>query len=217
MADWMDSTEHKLAAGDSLMGTLDPILVEALAADGWCVTDQLFDPVLMAELYQEVSQRNDLTPAKVGRHQSLRSHQDIRRDKTGWLDGKTPAQRAYLARMDALRDRMNRTLYLGLQEFEAHFARFDQGDFYRTHVDALKGQRNRVITSVTYLNPEWQPQWGGELVMYDDSGMELTRVVPRGGMTVLFLSEEFPHQVLPALTSRYSIAGWFRVNSGLGL
>jgi len=30
---------------------------------------------------------------------------------------------------------------------------------------------------------------------------------------VIFLSEEFPHEVLPANTHRYSIAGWFRVNN----
>lgn len=29
---------------------------------------------------------------------------------------------------------------------------------------------------------------------------------------MLFLSEEFPHEVLPASRERYSIAGWFRVN-----
>ncbi|RLU03690.1 MAG: hypothetical protein D9N11_02885 [Ketobacter sp.] len=212
----MDSSEYEFIAGEGALGALDEILMDTLAADGWCVTDQLFDPVLIAELYQEVRQRHDLLPAKVGRHQSHRSHADIRRDKTGWLDGETAAQQQYLARMDTLRERMNRALYLGLQQFEAHFARFDQGDFYRTHLDALKGQRNRVVTSVTYLNSEWQAQWGGELVMYDGSGLEVTRVLPRAGVTVLFLSEEFPHQVLPALTSRYSIAGWFRVNSGLG-
>lgn len=212
----MDSTEYEFAVGDGLSGALDEILVDTLAADGWCVMDQMFDPILIEELYQEVRQRDDLTPAKVGRLQSHRSHHDIRRDKTGWLNGESSAQRRYLERMDTLREAMNRSLYLGLREFEAHFARFDQGDFYRTHVDALKGQRNRVVTSVTYLNAEWQPTWGGELVMYHESGVELTRVLPRSGVTVLFLSEVFPHQVLPALTSRYSIAGWFRVNSGLG-
>jgi SM-20-related protein len=30
---------------------------------------------------------------------------------------------------------------------------------------------------------------------------------------VVFLSEEFPHEVLPTATDRYSIAGWFRVNT----
>lgn len=32
------------------------------------------------------------------------------------------------------------------------------------------------------------------------------------GTLVVFLSEEFEHEVLPAKRDRYSIAGWFRVN-----
>lgn len=212
----MDRSEYEFTAGECHLGALDEALAETLAAEGWCITDQLFDPKLISELYQEVCGRDDLTPAKVGRQQYHSSQHAIRRDKTGWLTGASPAQHQYLQRMDGLRGLMNRRLFLGLQEFEAHFARFDQGDFYRTHVDALKGQRNRVVTSVTYLNPQWQPDWGGELVMYADDGTELTRVLPGMGVSVLFLSEEFPHQVLPAVTSRYSIAGWFRVNSGPG-
>jgi len=30
---------------------------------------------------------------------------------------------------------------------------------------------------------------------------------------VVFLSEEFPHEVLKAKRSRFSVAGWFRVNT----
>jgi len=30
---------------------------------------------------------------------------------------------------------------------------------------------------------------------------------------VLFLSEEFPHEVLPAMCSRYSLTAWFRINA----
>jgi SM-20-related protein len=32
---------------------------------------------------------------------------------------------------------------------------------------------------------------------------------------VLFLSEEIPHEVLPAHTDRASIAGWFRLNTSI--
>jgi SM-20-related protein len=42
------------------------------------------------------------------------------------------------------------------------------------------------------------------------------RVVPLHGTVVVFLSEEFPHEVLPAHRDRHSIAGWFRVNASIG-
>ncbi|MEJ2425981.1 MAG: 2OG-Fe(II) oxygenase, partial [Candidatus Thiodiazotropha sp.] len=35
------------------------------------------------------------------------------------------------------------------------------------------------------------------------------------GQTVIFLSERFPHEVIPAQRDRYTIAGWYRVNNNL--
>ena len=67
---------------------------------------------------------------------------------------------------------------------------------------------------VVYLNPGWQPTDGGELVIYqDDADQKGIRVTPAFATAVVFLSEEFPHEVLPAQRDRYSIAGWFRVNT----
>jgi SM-20-related protein len=39
----------------------------------------------------------------------------------------------------------------------------------------------------------------------------LIRVAPECGKLVIFLSEDFPHEVLPATQLRQSIAGWFRI------
>jgi SM-20-related protein len=43
----------------------------------------------------------------------------------------------------------------------------------------------------------------------------IEKVVPQMGTLVVFLSERFPHEVLPAHADRYSIAGWFRVNTSI--
>ena len=40
-------------------------------------------------------------------------------------------------------------------------------------------------------------------------------ITPSFGTIVVFLSEEFPHEVLPAMRDRYAIAGWFRLNSSI--
>jgi SM-20-related protein len=67
---------------------------------------------------------------------------------------------------------------------------------------------------VVYLNPGWQPVDGGELVIYtDEVDQDSIRVTPAFGTLVVFLSEDFPHEVLPAQRDRYSIAGWFRLNT----
>ena len=74
------------------------------------------------------------------------------------------------------------------------------------------------------LTPDWAAADGGELVLYTDTGAEAgvgqngagspaaVRVLPTFGTMVFFLSEKFPHEVLPARRTRYSIAGWFRIN-----
>jgi SM-20-related protein len=73
------------------------------------------------------------------------------------------------------------------------------------------------LSLVIYLNHDWQSGQGGELVLYHpQTGVEVQRVLPEFGTLVLFLSEEFPHEVLPATRQRSSVAGWFRVNTSTG-
>ena len=70
-----------------------------------------------------------------------------------------------------------------------------------------------MVSTVVYLNQNWGAEDGGELVLYrDDADQEGIKVTPLMGTIVVFLSEEFPHEVLPANRDRFSIAGWYRVN-----
>jgi SM-20-related protein len=116
--------------------------------------------------------------------------------------------------VEQLRVYLNRRLFLGLFSYEGHFAHYEPGAFYKRHVDAFRGESNRVLTTVFYLNWGWQAEDGGELLLYEENQTEaFARVIPRMGKLAVFLSEEFPHEVLPAKRDRYSIAGWYRVNS----
>jgi SM-20-related protein len=133
-----------------------------------------------------------------------------------WLSEIHPIEQAYLDAMDALKMQLNRQLFLGLRDFEAHFAHYPPGHFYQRHVDAFRGQSNRIVSSVFYLNPDWSEQDDGQLVLYKaGSDKPLQIVQPRFGSMVLFLSEQFPHEVRPARRDRYSIAGWFRTDNVL--
>ncbi|MCP5336073.1 MAG: 2OG-Fe(II) oxygenase, partial [Oceanospirillaceae bacterium] len=98
---------------------------------------------------------------------------------------------------------------------EAHFAHYNPGEFYRKHLDAFQGRSNRRVTTVVYLNDGWQSEWGGELEIFTAQDESLLKVEPQAGTLVSFLSDEFPHQVLPATQPRLSIAGWFRINQSL--
>lgn len=149
-------------------------------------------------------------PARVGRGGGLQRETAVRGDELCWLEPDMPAGGRYLEWMQGLRDVLNRELFLGLAEFEAQYAHYPVGAFYKTHVDRHRDSNARVISAVFYLNPDWPADAGGELVMYDAGGGELFRQAPAGGTLLLFRSEDMPHAVLPATQPRWSIAGWFR-------
>lgn len=174
---------------------------------GLAILPQAIPADLCQALLTEVQLHTELIAAGIGRAGQLQQNSNIRRDHTAWLDGSTQAQQDYLTLMLQLQQQMNRQCFLGLTHHECHFARYRQGDFYQTHLDAFRGRSNRVLTTVLYLN---NVPSGGELVIYDENEVELTRVLPQAGLLVTFESERFPHQVLPAEFERFSIAGWFR-------
>lgn len=152
-------------------------------------------------------------PAGIGREQDQTLNRFVRSDEICWINGNSDAGKRWLLWTGELQRFLNQRLFLGLFSFESHFAHYSPGDFYKRHYDAFRGEANRVLSLVVYLNPGWQPTDGGELVIYqNDSDQDGIRVTPAFATAVVFLSEEFPHEVLPAQRDRYSIAGWFRVN-----
>ncbi|WP_218352764.1 2OG-Fe(II) oxygenase [Alteromonas lipotrueiana] len=155
--------------------------------------------------------------AGIGRKQKFHKNESVRTDKVCWIDGSSDAGVQWLAWCEALKTYLNRRLFMGLFSFESHFAYYQPGDFYKRHYDAFRGASNRVLSMVTYLNPQWGAQDKGELVLYQhDEDATGVSVYPELGTVVLFLSEEFPHEVKPARQNRYSIAGWYRVNTSIG-
>jgi SM-20-related protein len=153
----------------------------------------------------------DFRAATVGRGAVQQRNRFVRRDLIHWVDERNPALAPWRDWTESLRVHLNRRLFLGLFSFESHLAHYRPGDFYRTHVDAFRGEANRVVSLVCYLNEDWKQGDGGELALYTELGAVM--VPPAYRTVVLFLSEEIPHEVKPAQRDRYSVAGWFRLNS----
>ncbi|WP_343846340.1 2OG-Fe(II) oxygenase [Bowmanella denitrificans] len=177
-------------------------------------------PMGIAEaLLLEVTEYNSqqFQQAGIGREQQQQQNQFVRTDEIRWLNGQSNAQQAFLATMEQLRLGLNRRLFMGLFDYECHFAHYGPGNFYKKHLDAFKGRTNRILSTVLYLNPGWTSEDGGELLMYEKRSKEaFLKITPLFGQMVVFLSERFPHEVLAAKRDRYSIAGWFRVNTSIG-
>ncbi|WP_373019763.1 2OG-Fe(II) oxygenase [Thiomicrorhabdus sp.] len=195
-------------------------LLDALVEQGWfewpnAVSDELCQALL--EEVETYDEEGELQRAGIGRGDVHQLNKDIRRDQIKWIDGLTVAQNVYLQQMAQLQYQLNQALFLGLFEYECHFAVYKQGDFYKKHLDSFRGRANRMVTTVLYLNPDWQPEWGGELILYnEDSSAKLAVVTPEMGKLAIFMSEQIPHEVLVTHHPRVSIAGWFRCNSSIG-
>ena len=139
----------------------------------------------------------------------------IRGDEILWLDAEsgTPEEAAFLERVQQLIDYLNQTCYLGLRDYELHYALYPTGTFYKRHLDRFRADSKRKLSLICYLNQNWQPTDGGQLAMYlpQPDGTEQTiQLDPLGGRMVCFDSGLLEHEVLPATRDRLSLTGWLR-------
>ena len=194
-------------------------IADALVAQGYLIIDKCLPETLLQVLLDHFNQlyNTEFKAAGVGRQTDFQLQATIRSDKIRWIAA-TETTTEFLQWMESLRIGLNRRLFLGLFDYESHFSHYPVGAFYKKHVDSFRanrtlGQSNRVLSTVLYLNETWQSDNGGELVIYAENGEQVVeKVLPEFGRLVIFLSEKFPHEVLPATRERKSIAGWFRVN-----
>lgn len=216
-------------------------IAQDLLTQGYSIKSNALPSSLSHALSTHIQQlpANTFAPAGIGRKQAHTLNTSVRSNKISWISDDTPAGADWLSWTEELQQFLNQRLFLGLFSFESHFAHYLAGDFYEKHLDAFKGESNRVLSLVTYLNEDWPADGGGELVIDTDISTDTRtatdeknqheikaeiseirvseiRVRPELGTLVIFLSEDFPHCVLPARQDRYSIAGWFRVNTSSG-
>lgn len=201
-------TEFPAALGECFVRVSDD-----LALQGWSVQADALPGELassLASVCRALWCNDDLSPAAIGQAGEALVMPAIRGDYTRWLDDCPPcaANAAYLTIMEGLRCSLNRSLFLGLDNFETHYALYPPGAGYRKHLDRFKGNPLRTVSVVAYLNADWQPGDGGELRLHlPDRTLD---VAPRSGTLAVFMSDSILHEVLPAQRERASLVGWFR-------
>jgi SM-20-related protein len=205
---------------DASDASLEAAIASAAAAvtnRGYAVVPRFLPARNVAALREECLSRwraGELGRAGIGRAAGQQRRTEIRGDHILWLDeaSGTPPVAAYLGALERLRRAMNESLLLGLFEFEGHFAVYPPGTFYRRHLDRFSDDDARVLTCILYLNDDWVPEDGGQLRVHFDAAEPPAScdVLPSGGTLVMFLSADFPHEVLPARRERMAITGWFR-------
>ena len=196
-------------------------LITALVADGYAIIDQALPIDLITKLRDEAcsfQKMGLMQRAGTGKNANPDSVSLLRGDFTHWLDVNDAT--GYLHYMESLRVLLNQTLFLGLFDFETHFAIYPTGAGYNKHLDQFQTDNNestiskqRKISTILYLNEHWQTQDGGQLRLYLDNDSQEKSYIdiePIGGKMVVFLSNRFWHEVLPAKQERISLTGWFR-------
>jgi SM-20-related protein len=189
----------------------------AIADEGCAIEAEFLSHAAVTALADEARARDaagEFHAAGVGRGSARVQRSDIRGDRILWLDqgSASAVQQPFWQALDALRAALNEKLLLGLFSFEAHYALYPPGAFYRRHRDQFRGAAGpsdiRVISCAMYLNENWALANGGALRIYD--GERVHDVLPAAGTLVCFLSDRFEHEVLPATRERLALTGWFR-------
>lgn len=180
---------------------------------GWSQHDGFLSPELSRQLAAQcLRARADgrMKAAGTGSGRTPGLDSNVRGDSIAWLEaGQSDACDQYLERMEHLRQQLNRELFLGLDDYESHFALYAPGAFYRAHLDRFRDDDQRTVSVVIYLNEGWLPAQGGALLLHPE-GEASRDILPEAGRMVMFLSAEMLHEVLPTARERLSLAGWFR-------
>ena len=205
---------HSEPAPDSAAEASWAGIIEALAGRGWVEQRNFLPAPLTHTLYAELMaewEGGKLQKAGIGRGHEHQVIDSIRGDYIHWLEREnaSPALRELFALMEQFRLYVNRHLLLGLEDYEVMGAYYPAGTHYGKHLDRFQGTDLRSLTTVIYLNPEWDESNGGQLRVYTDDGNTVD-ILPRAGTLASFITEGTWHEVLPANRPRLSLTGWYR-------
>ena len=195
-------------------------LLDKIDRQGWGMIPNYFDDSSSIQLRNEcesasLSLSGDFKQAGIGRVASLKVNAEVRTDQILWLlsGDLFPEQQAYQVKLELLRLALNERFFLGLFDFEGHFAFYPEGGFYKPHLDCHLNSNARVMTVILYLNERWTSGDGGELKLWTTCGEKsgaFALIPPLMGTLVCFPSADYWHEVLPTTKPRRSITGWFR-------
>lgn len=194
--------------------------IDHLAEDGYFIWDNFLEEKQVAALKQIAEKdkaEGEFKKAGIGKQVLHQIDKSIRGDFIQWIDKENafPVVKDYLDKISHLQEYINQTCYLGLKDYETHFAIYPENTFYKKHVDRFQQNAHRILSFVLYLNIGWEKADGGELAIYPNGPEEATIVNPLAGRLILFRSELL-HEVLLAHKARYSITGWM-LDTKLGL
>ncbi|MFT6866404.1 MAG: SM-20-related protein [Cyclobacteriaceae bacterium] len=190
-------------------------LIEGLLNQEFGVCTGLLDESTIIGLRNNLIQHwinGEMRPAGVGQKFDFTKNVLVRGDLIKWISNDSTNIFEVIL-MDRIREfyhYLNSTCFTSINDFEFHYAFYEQGSFYKKHLDQFKNDRGRQFSLVFYINDNWLESDGGNLSIHR-IGQDIVNIYPSAGQVVFFKSDEIEHEVHPSLTRyRLSIAGWLK-------
>lgn len=189
-------------------------IIEDLTSKQYSIIDNFFTSEEVVALRQSLLDKYEEDAFKksaIGNRTNEVIKKAIRGDIILWIDENNinASEQLFFNKINDLKDYLNRTCFLGINQKEFHYAIYPEGTFYKRHLDTFQNDDRRKLSFVCYLNEEnWKPENGGELILYLEKGEEV--VYPFPGKVVIFESQILEHEVKPVNTPRLSITGWLK-------
>ena len=191
------------------------LLIEGILENGYAVCDNFLEKNEVENLLKTFSIRYEqgkFKEAGIGKSSEIQKNIEIRGDEILWLESNSvdSSERVLLDKNQEFVDYLNQTCYLGIVDTEIHFAKYGIGKFYSRHRDSFQNKKGRVLSVIYYLNIDWIPAHGGNLIIYTNKkNPEVAiKIAPLAGRMVCFESEKLDHEVTEAFSERFSITGW---------
>lgn len=166
----------------------------------------------LKENLRALYKNQQLRTAGIGNIELTDVNKKVRTDVIYWLDRShnDVHENAFFDLMDAFVLHLNTTCYTGITGYEFHYAMYEEGSFYKKHLDQFQNNDSRQYSMIMYLNTDWVAKDGGELCIHHKD--HLQNISPENGKSVFFKSNELEHEVLVTTKERLSITGWLKIN-----
>lgn len=205
-------------------------LAARLHAHGFAWQDNMLPEEAARSLLQEAQAlpADTLKPAGMSTSVAKWHDQTVRGDAIGWVPLEptssafaslhaTPAWARYRSMLAQVVEVLNcasrRAHGTGAEELrvpdKVMLAHYPAGARYVRHSDVSPAVSHRRVTSILYLNADWEPSHGGELLLHAPESLPLP-VAPQQGRLLLFRSQ-LEHEVCMTHRPRWALTAWLSV------
>ena len=190
-------------------------LLDSLETPGIYINEHFIDLKYTQEL-KAFAQNNlaedQFRSAKIGQTGHANDNPTIRSDQILWVSEFSGHLNLVGLWLNELSTEIKNFFRVSIKDIESHFSIYPAGSRYAKHCDCGPNDSARLFTFIFYLNSEWTPDDGGELIIYNPTNPTevIYKIAPNSGTFVIFRSDLFFHEVLISKKPRYTFTGWLR-------